>query len=168
MKLPSFTTLIVMATGCGMGVGAMWLVYKKEKENYTARGSFVPTAIKIVREQPMITEIIGENFKVGRPSLKDGWGKVDKYQAQVRVPVIGDKEKGDLFAYARKKDKTEKFQLYKLEMTFDNVKGKKLVIMDLDKEANSDTTTEKADAQLDDRPSDSNVKAEETKKPATK
>lgn len=110
----------------------MWLLLRQEKENYFNRGSFLGSAVSIVKEQPIITELIGEDIKLGRVSLKDGWGKMDQYQAQIKVPIIGDKDSGDLFAYARKKEKADKFKLYKLEMTFGKVKGKKLVLLDLD------------------------------------
>lgn len=123
----------------------MWLLMSKEKENNFNRGQFLGSAVKLVQDQPLITELIGEDIKIGRVSMKDGWGQMDDYQAKIRVPIIGNKDSGDLFAYARKKEKRDKFKLYKLEMTFGNIKGKKLVLLDLDREEIDSKSAQLAD-----------------------
>lgn len=127
------STLIAIAGGGGMGVGIMALLLNKEKENYANQASFVQSAVSLMKSQSKIMELLGDDFQVGRASLQDGWGKVEKSNIRVMVPITGTNDRARLFVYARRTNPGEKFKLSKLEMTFDKVQGKKLVLMDIEK-----------------------------------
>lgn len=127
------STLIAVAGGGGVCVGVMALLLNKEKENYANQASFVQSAVSVMKNQPTVMELLGDDFQVGRASLQDGWGKMEKSKIRVMIPIQGASDKARLFVYARKKNPEDKFRLFKLEMTFDKIQGKKLVLMDVEK-----------------------------------
>lgn len=126
------STLMAIAGGGGIGVGIMALLLNKEQENFANQASFVQSAVSVVRGHSTVMDLLGNDFQVGRASLQDGWGKMGRKNIQVMIPIKGENDRANLFVYARKIDPKEKFKLFKLEMTFDKVKGKKLVLMDIE------------------------------------
>lgn len=125
------STLIAVAGGLGIGCGALALLLGREKDKYVNQAPFVNSAISIVKRESEVMNLLGDNLEVGPATLQDGWGRMEKTNIRVKVPIKGEKDKAQLFAYARRRKNVEKYKLFKLEMTFDKVKGKKLVLMDL-------------------------------------
>lgn len=126
------STLLAVAGGGGVGIGVMALLLAGQKERFANQGGFVRSAIEIMGDQPAVVELLGGKFEVGRATFADGWSKMDNTQIRVQVPIKGEGDTAKLYAFARRKDKEDKYRLFKLEMTFDKVEGKKLILLDLD------------------------------------
>lgn len=126
------STLLAVAGGGGVGVGVMALLLAGQKEKFANRGNFIKSAIEIMGDQPTVVELLGGKFEVGRATFADGWSKMDNLQIQVQMPIKGEKDSARLYAFARKKDDQDKYRLFRLEMTFDKVAGKKLILLDLE------------------------------------
>lgn len=104
------------------------MLLTKERDKLVNQAGFVMNAVQRLKEQPITKEILGEDLKVGKASLTDGI--IDKHHVKVRVPVKGERDNAYLYVYARRKSEAERLRLYKLEVTFAKVSGKKLVLMD--------------------------------------
>lgn len=130
MRLPSWPSLIAAAGGASIGLGLMMALVNKQRDNQANQATFVNRAITIMREQETIKELLGDDIQVGRITLNDGWGRVQRLEAQLRVPLKGERDIAFLYAYARRKDEKDLLKLYKLEATFSKIAGKKLVLMD--------------------------------------
>lgn len=130
MRLPSWPTLIAATGGASIGLGLMMALFNRARDNQANESTFVGRAITIMREQETFRELLGDDIQVGRIRLADGWCKVQPLEAQLRVPLKGERDTAYLYAYGRRKSQGELLKLYKLEATFGKVAGKKLVIMD--------------------------------------
>lgn len=128
MKISKLAPLFVVSGAFGGAIGIYSLLMRRDKENVVNRGAFYVNAIKFAKENPVIVDQIGENITHGRAKIERN-DSSNPLAVQVKIPLKGDKDSGDLYAYAKKKDKTDRFKLYKLEMTFDKLIGKKLVLM---------------------------------------
>ena len=110
-RLPPMGALIAVAGGCGIGVGVMALFLIKERDKLTNQAAFIKGAVQLLKEQPITKDLLGEELKIGKATLGDGWSRADKLHVQVRVPVAGEHDKAFLYAYARRKDEDEKLRL---------------------------------------------------------
>lgn len=139
-------TLFSIAGGCGIGVGVMVLLLRGQTNEFASKGLFVTTATKIINNQPQVDELLGKPFQLGRANLQDGWSKMEQDYVQVRIPVSGVKDKAIMWAYAKRQE-DNKIQLVKLEMTFDKVPNKKMVLLEEDnvkKGTDGDVVAEKS------------------------
>lgn len=129
---------MVLAAGAiavaSLGVGQILIHHDAKK----VQGSFLRSAIALMREEPEVMKLLGEKFTIGSRSLTDDFTKREPNRLQLMLPIAGEKDNGYLFAYARRKTEGEKFKLYKFEMTFNKVKGRKLILLDLGE--NTDAT----------------------------
>lgn len=125
-------TLIGIAGGCGIGLGCMTLLLRKQVERVTNQSTFLKSAIDIMESQPAVMQLLGENRVIGRASLDDGFTKLGVQNVQVRVPVKGDNDTAQLYAYAFKSKVSKKYKLNKLEMTFEKIKGKRMILFESD------------------------------------
>lgn len=124
--------LVAIAGGCGIGLGCMVLLLRQQTERFANQAVFIQSALNIMEDQPAVKTLLGNSYQVGRATLKDGFTKVDRLNVRVRLPIKGDNDTAQLYAYAKKRYEKDKFKLIKLEMTFEKVRGKKLVLLDLD------------------------------------
>lgn len=144
MRLPSWPTLIAAAGGGGVGLGLMMLLTNRQRDKLANKATFLQRAIDIAKEQPKVRELLGEEIQVGKITLNDGWGKLQRLHVQLKVPVKGEHDFAYLYAYARRKSDEDKLKLYKLEATFNKIAGKKLIIMDrTNEEDNGDDDEDK-------------------------
>lgn len=129
-----WTTLLTIAGGLGIGIGGVSTLAYRQKGELLSKTSVVKSAIRIVKDQKEVLELIGkpESIDIGTINLNDGWTKLGSSKAQIKVPFKGEVDDGYLFAYARKNQEDGKFRLFKLEMSLGKYKGKKLVLLDLD------------------------------------
>lgn len=122
---------MVLAAGAiavaSLGVGQVLISHDSKK----IKGSFLKSAIALMREEPEVKKLLGEKFTIGSRSLKNDFTRLEPKRLQLMLPIAGEKDNGYLFAYARRKSENEKFKLYKIEMKFDKVNGQKLVLLDL-------------------------------------
>jgi hypothetical protein len=137
MKLPSWPTLFAVAGGCGFGLAGMMFLTNKQRDSIANEAAFVKRAVDIMKSQQTVKELLGEDIKVGRITLNDGWGSIQRSQARLRVPIKGEHDNAYLYVYARKKEEKGILELYKLEATFGKIAGKKLIIMDRTNEDDS-------------------------------
>lgn len=128
--MPKLSTLIAVAGGLGIGIGVMTVLLRKETQKFAKHAAFVEKAVEIMKNQPQVKQLLGESVQIGQATFQDGWGKFDRNQVRLRIPVKGENDNAYLFAYARKKHKMDKFRLFKLEATFGKIEGKKLVLLD--------------------------------------
>lgn len=127
----NWSVMFAIAGSCGVGVGVMTLLLRDRRNEAMSKASFLKSAMKIANEQPQVVELFGGPLEFGRIDLHDGWSKVKPDLVQLRVPVKGENDNGNLLAYARMNTALNRFRLFKLEATFDKVKDKKLVLLDL-------------------------------------
>lgn len=130
MSLPKLATLAGLAGVAGMSVGCVTLLLRRERDNKANKSNFLLRAVELLKEQPVTKELLGDNLKIGRAKLDDGFGSADKFHVKIRLPIQGELDSAYLYAYARRKEETERLRLYKLEATFAKVKGKRLILLD--------------------------------------
>lgn len=128
------STLTSIAGIGGLGIGVLVLLIGRERDANLSKSGFMKTAHDFVRSQPVVTDLLGASFELGKAKINDGWTQISGDHVQVRVPVKGDKDVGALYVYARREESKSKYKLVKLEMTFDKVKNKKLLLLDRDNE----------------------------------
>lgn len=159
MQLPKMSTLLGVAGGCGVGVSAMLLLMNKQRDGFANQANFVQKAVQIMTEEHEVKQLLGEPILVGKASFNDGWSRLQRLNAQVRLPIKGQNDTAFLYAYARKKSDTGKLYLYKLEATFGKIQGKKLILMDRTNEED----TEVQDTELRTSPDASTATSESAK-----
>lgn len=122
-----------------LGLGQIFINLDKKR----IQGSFLKTALALMREEPEVKNLLGEKLTIGsRRALSDDFTKREPKRIQLMLPVSGEKDNGYLFAYARRKTEEEKFKLYKIEMTFNKIKNRKLVLLDLGEDTDATYTHE--------------------------
>lgn len=122
-----------------LGLGQIFINLDKKR----IQGSFLKTALALMREEPEVKNLLGEKLTIGsRRALSDDFTKREPKRIQLMLPVSGEKDNGYLFAYARRKTEEEKFKLYKIEMTFNKIKNRKLVLLDLGEHTDATYTHE--------------------------
>lgn len=150
MGLPSWPILIGAASFGGIAIGTMGLLLHKQMDKIANEANFVRRALTITREKPAMKQLVGEKIEVGRATLADDFGKLDETNIQIRLPIKGENDKAFLMAYARKKDPSDKFRLFKLEAEFSKIKGKKLILLDRsDEDPKTDEEWEEEQTRLD-------------------
>lgn len=146
MRLPSWAVLTAVAGGFGLGIGAMSILLNKELDRSANQAMFVKKAIDIMRNEPQVEQLLGGSIEVGNAKLLGGWSKVDK-EVQIKVPIKGELDNAYLYAYGRRKKVEDRFKLFKIEATFDKVRGKKLVLLDHPDEEDKDDKDATAEKQ---------------------
>lgn len=126
-------TLVTIAGGCGIGVGAMAVLLTKEQNKYAGKASFVHKAVELAQSQETVRNLLGDSIEAQRARIERNWGNgpVSRNHIKILVPLKGQKDTAQMFVYARRRDETCKLGLWKLEITFDKLAGKRLVLLDL-------------------------------------
>lgn len=117
----------------GYGLGRLSLNMEQSRHKST----FLKSAVALMEDEPKIKELLGEKYRIGSASLNDGFTKQEPKHVQLKLPVMGNNDNAFLYTYARRKSEDEKFKLYKIEMTFSKVEGKKLILLDLGKDSDA-------------------------------
>lgn len=123
-------TLVAVAGGCGVALASMAMLLNRESGKFANQAAFVKTALDMVEKEPTILEMIGQPYTLGQAKVMDLWLGSDVRNVKVRVPVIGTNDRAYIYAFARKKDTKDRLKLFKIEMTFDKIEGKKMVLFD--------------------------------------
>lgn len=128
----SKSSLLAVCGGCGIAVGAMAMVLNKESTKYANQASFVKTALDMVEKEPEVLEMVGQPYALGKAKVLDLWQGLDTNNVKVRVPIKGPNDTAFIYAFARRKEPKEKLRLFKIEMTFDKIQGKKMILFDVE------------------------------------
>lgn len=123
---------MLIAAGGGMGVGAMALLLKQERGRLQTGPAILKKAIEIAEKQEVVRNILGDEITAQPAKLERKLGTLfDTNNAKVKVPLKGNKDNGVLYVYARRKNKQDRLRLWKIEMFFSKIEGKKLIILEM-------------------------------------
>lgn len=129
-RMGSKWKVIAVATAAtvfgGFGLGKLTINMDNTRSNVT----FLKSVVALMEEEPKIKELLGEKYQIGS-SIQDDFTKQEPNHIQLKLPVTGKNDSAYLYTYARRKTPEEKYKLYKIEMTFSKVEGKKLILLDL-------------------------------------
>lgn len=107
------------------------MALSRESTRYANTTGFVKTALDMVEKEPEVLDMIGQPYSLGKAKVLDLWFGFDTNNVKVRVPVKGANDTAFIYAFARKKDSKDKLKLFKLEMTFNKIQGKKMILFDV-------------------------------------
>lgn len=127
-------TLVPVAIGGFIGVSCMHFALSQKLSSVANQENFVLKAVEHTKQQQEVINILGP-FEIGRANVRDGWSKVETNHVKLRLPMKGEKDNGQLFTYAKRIDDLAPLQLYKIEVKFDSVVGKKLILYEQSDEA---------------------------------
>lgn len=140
--------IATIGLGGGTALFALATYIKKSEQQKLDRTPFIASAVEYVKSQPTVMDLLGTKYLViGQAKLLDRLRSRTRHQAAVKIPLEGDKDKSWLWIYADRKQDQEKFKIFKMEMTFDKLKNKKLVILDLRGKLDQEHDTEEKQQQ---------------------
>lgn len=133
-KLLSIETgrYILVAGVLGIGIGGLGLLIKRKEQEVLEKSPFLIVARKIIQNQPEVKDLLGENIRFGHPSMDRKKAIISATEIKSFAPIKGDKDKGSIYFQASRPNEEQKFKLKRLEISFNKVKGKRLVIYDRD------------------------------------
>lgn len=133
LRRVKFSTLVAICGGGGLALAGMATLLNKESDKLASQAPFVKTALDMIEKEPEVLEMVGQPYALGKPQVMDLWlGKLDANNVKVRVPMKGSNDTAFIYAFARKKERKDKLKLFKIEMTFNKIKGKKMVLFDVE------------------------------------
>lgn len=129
----------LIATGVfGVGTFSILLATKEKEFELKNLPTCAKTSLDVLKQKPAALKILGgDEIKTGWPSLTGGWDSLKANDVSMRMLVKGKSDKGYLYTYARRENPEEKFKMYKMEVVFDSVKDKKMVIWQSGDELNA-------------------------------
>lgn len=120
---------MAIAGVAGMAVGISGLLYHKACENSLKRAQFLQDAVAEMAKHEEVINLLGGEYKVGSVDRNDPWNKVEKSQTRFRLPIEGTKRNANLLIFAHRND-DEKIKIDRIEMMFDKIDRKRLLILD--------------------------------------
>lgn len=123
-----WSTLFTVAGVTGLGIGGLGILMIKAMENKVTKSDFINLAMHKVKIQPKIVSMFGEPIEFGTTEFRDGWSRIGRDEIRLMVPIKGQNDTGKMYAYARHYDK--KYKLAKLELSFEKIKGKRMILLD--------------------------------------
>lgn len=126
----SWPGLIGTAGIMGMLTAGAGILAHRERERFVEKTPFLKESLELIK-QPEVFELLGtEEPDISRPRLCGPFSKVDEHKVCLTVRLKGKKDKATLFLTATRESTEEKYKVSKLELKFDSIKNKKLVILD--------------------------------------
>ena len=119
-----------IAGSLGIGIGCMVLLIDSQRKESIGKLAITKAALQMIDNQKAVLELLGGSYVVGRVSFSDGWTRIDKEGAKIRLPINGTSDKAILFIYGRRVGDDKHLELYRLEMMFSRIKEKKLVLLE--------------------------------------
>ncbi|KAH8035984.1 hypothetical protein HPB51_014341 [Rhipicephalus microplus] len=129
MRLPSFNRLLQISGLVGIGLVGSTFWFKNYLANKMTELEYYKIAMSTLQGNAAAMRLLGEPLKERRIDISDTDGtKTRPHRAQMKVPIQGSKQRGELYLWAERHALDVPWELLRLELGLEAHRDKRLLV----------------------------------------